>query len=220
MKTVMIIITLILTVSVKADESPFSTSITLTSDYVYRGISQTNGNPAFQIMPKYQIKDGWHMVGFFAPVDYGGKNTANFEYDVALGYEWSNNELYWNARLWRFNYRDQQALNTTEFRVYGTYKKFDFTYGYSNDTCSTEAYGHHFELGLSQPVWQNYQVRGHVGHSFFEENPYYKDYYHFKLTLSGQWQGMNLGVSYSDTYKGEYGELDDTRWFIHLTKNF
>lgn len=68
-------------------ESPFSGDVTLISDYVYRGMTQTWGKPALQGSLNYN-----HASGFFAGVWMSTVSDKNFadgfvEIDLSAGYE-------------------------------------------------------------------------------------------------------------------------------------
>jgi len=47
--------------AVSAQESPITANVTLTSDYLYRGISQTSGGPAIQGGFDYVSESGFYV---------------------------------------------------------------------------------------------------------------------------------------------------------------
>lgn len=190
------------------------TTLTASTDYVYRGISQSNGNPVLQISPELMLGEGLHLVGFASPVDFGGNSSATLEYDTAIGYEKKGEDSYWNIRLWRFNYRDQKELATTELRIFGQYKYLDFTYGYSPNFFNSNAEANHFEVGSTLPLNKQLSLRGHLGYSDFSDNPFYKDFYHFKLSLLYRAGTNTLELAHTKTIHATFGELGGDRTFL------
>ncbi len=59
-------------------------SLGLTSDYVHRGVSQSEGNPAVQGSLAYWHPTGWYGGAWGSNVDNWG--TADLEVDLFLGY--------------------------------------------------------------------------------------------------------------------------------------
>ena len=53
------------------DYKPFSATLAATSDYVWRGISQTNEDPAFQAGVTYTSKVGIYAGAWTSNVDFG-----------------------------------------------------------------------------------------------------------------------------------------------------
>lgn len=202
-----------------ANSLEINTMAKLASDYVYRGISQSNGNPVVQVMPKVSTQDGFHVLGFVSPVDFGSGNPAKVEYDVAAGVERATSAIYWSARIWRFNYSGQSGLNSTEFRSFVKYGRLDCTYGYTFDMAHTAASANHLEVGVSEP-WNAYIARAHIGHSFFSDNKFYEDHYHAKLSISRVVYEAVVEANYSKTINGNYENSGGERFFISITKEF
>ena len=77
--------------------------ITLTSDYLFRGLSQTRGNAAVQGDLHYTTDNGWFLGGFASTVDLNPGRGATIEVDGYLGHAWQvSND--WNARLMAVHY--------------------------------------------------------------------------------------------------------------------
>ncbi len=74
-----------------------------TTDYVFRGISQTRGGPAAQGGLHYQTDGGWFVGAWASSVnpDYGSGST--FEINLFGGHGWQLGSA-WNARLTYVHY--------------------------------------------------------------------------------------------------------------------
>jgi uncharacterized protein (TIGR02001 family) len=124
-----------------AEDSPFSANVTLTTDYLYRGISQTGHKPAIQ-----GGFDFAHSSGFYAGVwgsniswlsDAGVANNASLELDTYLGFRNSFAEDFsYDVGYLRYNYPGTYAAGATKAdtdEIYGSlgYKWVTLKYSYS-----------------------------------------------------------------------------------------
>ncbi len=81
---------LLLSAAAAADEparDAFSGEISLTSDYVYRGLSFSDGRPAVQASASWAPVAGLHIDGWASSVDFGAGDPTDAELSATLGYE-------------------------------------------------------------------------------------------------------------------------------------
>ena len=76
--------------------SPLSVSLAATTDYVFRGVSQTDGGPAFQAGLTYTSPFGVYAGVWGSNVDFGG--TGGFETDYFVGWNTDLSDS-WNLDL-------------------------------------------------------------------------------------------------------------------------
>ena len=98
----------------EAPASPLSGTFAVTSDYLFRGISQTNEEPAFQAGLTYTTPFGVYIGTWTSNVDYGA-GDPDWEVDGFLGY---NTDLgtNWNFDVMvnRYQYLGAGASNYAE----------------------------------------------------------------------------------------------------------
>lgn len=72
-----------------ADEAPkdLSAEVSVTSDYVYRGLSFSDGGPAVQASATWVPFAGVHIDGWASSVDFGAGDPTDAELSATLGYE-------------------------------------------------------------------------------------------------------------------------------------
>lgn len=73
-----------------ADETgsdPFSAEVSVTSDYVYRGLSFSDGGPAVQASATWTPLQGVHIDGWASSIDFGSGDPTDAEASATLGYE-------------------------------------------------------------------------------------------------------------------------------------
>jgi len=96
-------------VALAEEASPFSANVGFASDYIFRGISQTSGNPAVQ-----GGIDFAHASGFYAGMwgsnvswitDFGATGSASMELDTYFGFRNTlDNDLSYDVGFIRYNY--------------------------------------------------------------------------------------------------------------------
>src|SRR5437868_9127831 len=64
-------------------------SISVASDYVYRGVSQTHGEPALQGDLHYQTSNGWAFGAWGSAADVDKQQSAALEVDLYLSRNWT-----------------------------------------------------------------------------------------------------------------------------------
>jgi uncharacterized protein (TIGR02001 family) len=119
-----------------AAQADVTSTITLTSDYDFRGISQTGEEPAVQLSIDYA-----HEAGFYAgiwgsnvgPFSDGGIDTASTEVDVYGGYKMSVGDLGLDFGLTYYTWAGASDLNFGEIYAKATFSVLSAGLFYSND---------------------------------------------------------------------------------------
>lgn len=232
-----------------AEDSPhsFSSNVSLASEYIYRGIEQTNGKPAIQGGFDYA-----HSSGFYAGVwasniswlsDGNATVSAPVEIDVYGGYKGSfTDDLGFDVGVLTYNYPGTGLAtgagdpDTTE--VYGalSYKwltaKYSVTtgslFGWTKgglgvDKTSGSSY---FELNAAFDLGDGWDISGHVGRQSVKGfgDASYSDY---KLGVTKDVGFGSVGLAFTDTnaktttYTNLLGrDLGKSRTVLTFSKSF
>ena len=91
------------------EESPFSATFAVTTDYVFRGVSQTDNEPAFQAGASYSAPFGLYAGVWASNVDFG-EGGPDYEVDYYVGWNKDLNDS-WNLDLGvnRYTYEGSSA---------------------------------------------------------------------------------------------------------------
>jgi uncharacterized protein (TIGR02001 family) len=96
----------------------WSGALTVTSDYIFRGVSQTGGEPALQGSLTASWDPGWYVSGWASNVEFGPDDDASLEIDVLAG--WAG-DLHgrWtlDAALVRYVYPGERSDDSSEILV-------------------------------------------------------------------------------------------------------
>lgn len=74
-------------ITMAAETSPFSGNVSLVTDYLYRGISQTGGGPALQGGFDYAHPSGFYIGAWGSNVSWVAATSASLELDTYLGFK-------------------------------------------------------------------------------------------------------------------------------------
>ena len=88
----------VLPVPLQAVAGEFGGSVAATTDYVYRGVSQSNGQAAMQADVHYRGTSRWVIGAWASTVDFDRPDSGSIELDVYAGRDW-NLSPDWDARL-------------------------------------------------------------------------------------------------------------------------
>ncbi len=214
-----------------ADDSPFSSNVSLTTNYLYRGISQTAGGPAIQGGFDYANPNGIYAGVWGSSISWVGDgglaSGAGTELDTYFGYGGSITEDFgYDVGFLRYNYPGNYAPNLAPFakadtnEVYGKISWKWVSLKYSNSLGDTfglsEASGtSYIDLSASYELEEpGITLGAHYGKQTYKgtaadaqkaggTDPSYSDY---NLSVSKDFSGYGVALTYSSTNaeKGGY----------------
>lgn len=214
-----------------------SASVTVISDYQFRGISQTDESMALQGAMGLEHSSGWY-AGFWASnVTFG---EGSMEIDIFGGYSGElENGLGYNVGFMRYQYPqgDRNGAGQSFNEYYASVSYADVTLGL---TWSPDYFGGAVEeytyvyASYQKEVWQNLTLQLHAGSNRFEDSqelaaflggdlPDTSNYLDWRVSLVYALpQQFELSLSYVDTdiAKEACTDLCDARVIVGLTRNF
>ncbi|MDD2699930.1 MAG: TorF family putative porin [Sideroxydans sp.] len=197
------------------ETSPFSANVSITTNYLYRGISQTGNKPALQGGFDYA-----HESGFYAGVwgssiswlgDFGTANNAGTEFDTYLGYSGEASGIGYDVGFLRYNYPGDYgsnlSANTNE--IYGSVSYMFLTAKYSRSTgdlfgVANSSGSGYFDLSASYDVEDaGVTVGAHYGKQTIANSPS-SDYTDYNFSVSKEIGGYGFSATYSKTNLSNY----------------
>ncbi|GAB3392893.1 TorF family putative porin [Azotobacter armeniacus] len=198
------------TVDTAIGQFEVSANATLASEYIFRGISQTKGDPAIQGGLDVVHESGLY-VGIWAsnvdfefsdaPVEYnyyagyGGNITETLAFDVGwLKYDYPGDDL------------KDADLNYSEF--YGNLSAYGFKVGinYSDDVSSDNNVVYTY-IGYERGLPYGMGLAMRFGKYDFKDDTFFKDgatkgedsYFDWYLALTKEYLGLQFGLAYTQT---------------------
>ena len=216
--------------AIPASVYTFTSNVTLISDYLYRGISQTGQKPALQGGFDFASAGGIYAGVWASNIswlsDAGVAENASLEIDTYVGFKSTfATDFSYDVGYLRYNYPGTYAAGTTKAdtdEIYGLIGYRWVTAKYSHSLGKTfgmpDAKGtSYIDVSASFPIADTGITLGaHIGKQTYKgsaadafeaagANATYTDY---KLSVSKDFSGFILGLAYSDTNaKGGPGQF-------------
>ncbi len=235
----------------EAPASPhtLSANITLTSDYVFRGVSQTQGGPAIQGGVDYSHASGFYVGTWASNVDWvstGYKENSSLEIDLYGGYKGSMGDIGYDVGVITYYYPGDQVAgandpDTTEVYLGASWKflsaKYSYTVsdrfvGWGTSATNDDTDGSYYvELNANYGLANGWGLIGHVGYQDVKDNDP-ASYTDWKVGVS---KDIGFGVvtlAYTDTDADETAytwtnvggsnpeKVADGRVFVSFSKSF
>ena len=198
--------------------SPFSASFGVTTDYVFRGVSQTDNEPAFQAGATYTAPFGLYATVWGSNVDFG-EGGPNFEVDYNIGWSKDLSDS-WNLDLGVNRYTYTSASSGYGDIDYNEYlAKVTWTgpvvvsglLGYADDYSNSGAEQIYAGLDASYEIGHGFSVGASAGYTTIKadanEWPRRSDYFDGSVSVSKAFGPATASLGYYDTFGSDAADL-------------
>ncbi len=199
----------------QAEDSPLSFNVSVTSDYRFRGISQTRLDPALQGGADYALPSGFYVgtwastirwvkdAGKIAGVDTG---NAPVEIDVYGGYKGEiQKDLGYDIGLLQYYYPSNHLSNISgayspnTLEVYGAMTFGPATVKYSHSVTRLFGFANskgsgYLEAAATFDVGGGFSITPHIGHQKVRNNSDFS-YTDYSLTAAKDWYGFTFSAA-------------------------
>jgi uncharacterized protein (TIGR02001 family) len=201
------------TTAYAADKTPVTGNVSLTSNYVWRGISQTAKQMAIQGGFDYAHGSGAYVGIWGSNVNFGDTGTpaatdrAQLETDLYAGYKFKAAGLDLDVGLLHYMYPGAAGsfkYDFTEVYVGATMGPFSAKYSYASDfQGTTQEAGSYLDLSASKE-FGGITFAAHVGKSFgsgveAQYAGYGGEYIDYKLSATKDFGGLGVSLSFTST---------------------
>lgn len=207
-----------------------SASIALSSDYVWRGYSQSDNKPAISGSFDYSHISGFYAGTWASNVDFMiNDDDAHLEMDIYAGYagEFLNSGIAYDVGVLRYIYPGTDGGDWNE--VYGSlsYQYFSLGIAHSGDVYSSSENGTYYNIGVDYPLLAGINLIVGLGYYDYDRDVFgignpdsATDY---RVGLSKDLAGFELNLSFTNTnsnakelYLNKYA---DSRFIFSITKS-
>ena len=195
-------------------------SVTLTSDYVFRGLSQTNQKPALQGGVEYASDSGFYIGGWGSNVSWlsdlsstAAPISSSLEIDAYGGYRGRFSDAvsydvgalyYWYPGDYPAGFNSADTLEVYAGITVTASEKV--TLGAKYSVAATDLFGYvdsegsgYFELGANFAVADTWAISAHAGRQWIEGNHAF-EYTDWKLGVTKAFEsGFSVGLAYTGT---------------------
>jgi uncharacterized protein (TIGR02001 family) len=186
-----------------ATASEFTGIASLTSEYIYRGLAQSDGNPAFQLGLDYEFDAGIFVGAWASTIDLqSALGQRDTELDLYLGYHYeSEAPLSATITVLRYTYPGQtgsHSYNHNEVLVSTTWReRYSIELGYTNDLYGLGQIGRHWELRSEWPVANAWVISAALGRNDLS-NIGVSRYLHWNVGASARFSRLVLDLRWYD----------------------
>ena len=231
-----------------ADEPPpehtFTSNVTLASEYIYRGIGQTNRKPAVQGGFDYAHSSGFYLGTWASNISWlsdvppnadGKTNSSSLEWDFYGGFKGSAGDFGYDVGLLQYYYPGKfmpgtNSPNTLEGYVAGTWSFLTLKYSHSFSDLfgwTDSKNSGYLDLTATYEVVPSVNLIGHVGRQKIHGDNSGASYTDYKLGVTKDFSGTVVGLSYINTnassawYTNAFGkDLGKDRVVLSVTRTF
>ncbi len=207
------------------DESPFTWNAAVTSDYVFRGVSQTDEGPAIQLGADFAFGSGFYIGTWASNVDFGSEVGADVEVDVYVGWSTDISEtVNFDVLLNRYIYPGANSGIDLDYNeLIGTLGTgpFSFTLAYTNDVYASDTDSFYYAVGASfTPGGGNFGIDLGIGRTTFSDSIGLDDYTDYFISASHPLGPFTAALGYYDTGDSgdnNFGEVAEGRVVFTLS---
>lgn len=177
-----------------ANAGEFSMTVTATSDYDFRGVTQTAGGPAIQGSIDWAADNGLYVGAWASNVDFGRCCDESVELDLYAGFAGGDEEgLTFDVGALYYSYPGADDLDYPEVFAGIAYGMFDAKVWYSWDFFALDKSAYYVEGNLGIPLPADFGLSLHVGYNDGEafDEPGYSAYFDYSVGVSkaiGNWE--------------------------------
>ncbi len=231
------------TKSTSGSDLPITANVAVATDYMFRGLSQTDNKGAVQGGFDYAHDSGIYVGVWASNVDFDGETSSgrawseNLEIDTYAGFanEIGDTGFGYDVGYLRYNYNDDKKskYGTNEWYVSGSYSFFSAGFKYSSDWYGSSESSKYVHAGVDFDLPYEVALNATVGKSFgdaYKTNNLVKDaeYVDYSVGISKEVVGLDVGLSYigNNLSNSECNALGyetnqcDDRFVLSISKGF
>lgn len=208
-------------------------SVALTTDYIWRGVSQTNNDPAIQGALDLSHESGLYVGAWASSYEFG--NDATMELDVYGGFSRETNfggllpfGLTYDLGVLRYEYTSASDANFTELYFGAAISPFEnfnlSTYYYYGLKVDKTLPGEYTDISADYTLPDSLGALTLLAHAgYYNQKGGLDDYWDWKIGIAKDLGGFNLEVAYVDTdnsasYAAGGRRLDDGRFVATISR--
>lgn len=227
----------------EGSDLPITANVALATDYMFRGLSQTDNKGTIQGGLDYAHDSGLYVGVWASNVDFDGETNSgkawseHLEVDTYVGFanDIGDTGFAYDVGILRYNYNDdsKSKYGTNEFYVSGSYSYFTLGYKYSDDWYGSDEESNYVHGGFDYDLPYDVALSATVGKSFgdaYKKKTLGKDaeYVDYSIGISKEIVGVDIGLSYigNDLSNSECNAVGyqtnqcDERFVLTVSKGF
>lgn len=201
-----------------------------TTDYLFRGITQTLDKPTVQASIGYDFGNGFSVGAWGSGIDFGdGKSSLETDYSATYsttldGIGISAGGIYYayptSHSSWNYNYFEGWVGLSKDFGMFSVNGSVYYSPEFFGLSSAGDAW--YVQGGVGVPITSWLSAAGNYGYQTVNSTSYFgpgrKDYSNWNLGLTGTYKAYALNVMYSQTDLP--GSAGDAKVVVMLSASF
>ena len=178
----------------------FTGTVTATSDYNWRGVTQTSQDPALQGSVDYSMENGFYAGAWASNVDFGDCCDEEVEIDLYTGFS-GGETVTWDVGFVYYWYPGADDLDFPEVYASVGYEWVEAKLSYSSDFANYSEQAWYLEGNAAYELPANFGLEAHIGYSTgdgIEEAYGQDDYFDWSVGVTYAFKNFGLGLKYVD----------------------
>ena len=125
----------------------WSANASMTSNDIWRGLTQTENEAAVQGGIDYAGDSGFYVGTWASNVNYGAGDVYSYEHDIYAGFAFDTGDISWDVGYLYYNYDKEAEFDFSEVYIGVGIGNFSAQYNLLADTEADEAPGQDFGFG-------------------------------------------------------------------------
>lgn len=222
-------------------QGTLSAELGITSDYVFRGISKSDEDPAVSGGLRYQAGNGFYAGLWDSTIDFDGNprwlgtdadspewEDVDLELQTFIGFRRSfATDWAWDVQAKRYLLHefgiDRFDNDYNEYSLGLSWRDLvSAGVAYSNDVFNMDGDGIYYSLAGAFPLENDFAVEASVGY-YDLDDVFDESYTDWSLGVSKGYRGFDFDLAYHDTSSGAetiFGEISDSRVVLSVTRVF
>jgi len=220
----------VLPASAFAQDNPlpgtFTGNVALVSDYMFRGVSQTDNNAAVQGGLDWDTGYGFHFGTWASSVNFNDGNAATTEIDLYAGYGGKIDNFSYDVGVTYYWYPG--APSVRQYDLWEVYGKAGYDFGvaavsagvaFTPDNFGSTGDATYVNVGLTVPVIDLLSVSANVGHGILTQGLKNTTDWNAGATLK-VYDWFDVDARYYDSDIHALGRLADDKFVVKISRAF
>jgi uncharacterized protein (TIGR02001 family) len=195
----------LLAIAGAAHAGSFSVTPAIVSDYDFRGATQSDEDPAFQLGASYNFDSGFYVGAWGSTVKFPNPSD-DIELDFFAGYAGETESFGYDVGANYYTYPGWSDLNTVELYAGISKDWLSAKLWYSPDYASSDEDGFYLEANAAYPIAQveGLSLLAHVGRSFGDASDSFVKTLDYSVGVGYSIANIDFAVKYVDTNKSAW----------------
>ena len=186
-----------------AAASEFSGLATLTSDYIYRGLEMSAGDPALQLGLDYEHDTGFFVGVWASTIDIqSAMGSRDTELDYYAGFHYAaESPVTATVTLLRYSYPGQTGVHSYDYNevlVGASWReRYSIELGYTSDLYGLDRTARHWELRSAWPVASAWVISATLGGNDMSDAGVSR-YLHWDVGASARFSRLTFDLRWYD----------------------